>query len=183
MFTLIIDNDIELALVQPSFASRYVELVKSDFEYLDQWLVWPEHCQTENSFLSFVSKSLHDYADGKSLTCAMIYDSDIVGNISLNSIQKDLKSAEIGYWLCSKYQGKGIVTRTVSALISMAFNQYELEKVQISAAVSNKPSRAVCERLGMTLEGVITNAENLNGRIVDHAIYAAYKQKWLVEGE
>ena len=178
MFTLKIDDDIELALVQPSFSPRYVALIKGDFEYLDQWLAWPKHCQTEETFLSFISKSLHDYADGKSLTCAMLYKGTIVGNISINSILKDLKSAEIGYWLCSKYQGKGIVTRAVSALISMAFNQYELEKVQISAAVSNKPSRAVCERLGMTLEGVITNAENLNGRIVDHAIYAAYKNQW-----
>lgn len=179
MFCLKLEPHLELALVQPSFARYYVELVKADFDYLDQWLVWPEHCQTEASFLQFISKSLHGYADGKSLTCAMIFDGDVVGNISFNSICKDVKSAEIGYWLSSKYQGKGIVTRSVTALIEMAFHQLELEKVQISAAVGNTPSRAVCERLGFKLEGIITNAENLNGRIVDHAIYAMRKENWV----
>lgn len=46
-----------------------------------------------------------------------------------------------------------------------------MEKVEISAAVENAASRAVCERLGCELEGIITRNENLNGRIVDHAIY------------
>ena len=32
-------------------------------------------------------------------------------------------------------------------------------KVEMCVASDNKPSRTVCERLGMTLEGVITNAE------------------------
>jgi len=46
-----------------------------------------------------------------------------------------------------------------------------MQKVQISVAVDNQPSRKVCERLGFSLEGVITRSENLNGRVVDHAIY------------
>jgi ribosomal-protein-serine acetyltransferase len=53
-----------------------------------------------------------------------------------------------------------------------------MEKVQISAATQNKPSRAVCERLGFSLEGVITRAENLNGPVVDHAIYGLSRDTW-----
>ena len=42
-------------------------------------------------------------------------------------------------------------------------------------ATENLASRAICERLGMKLEGIISNAENLNGRIVDHAIYGLHR--------
>jgi len=31
----------------------------------------------------------------------------------------------------------------------------------------------------MTLEGIIRNSENLNGRVVDHAIYGIQYAQWL----
>ncbi|PID64840.1 MAG: RimJ/RimL family protein N-acetyltransferase [Gammaproteobacteria bacterium] len=121
--------------------------------------------------MAFIKKSLHDYADGKSLTCAIIYQDNIVGNISFNQILPTLKKVEIGYWLRQDYQGKGIVSQSVNTLIRYAFDKLDMQVVQISAAVDNLPSRRVCERLGFTLQGIIPHAENINGRIVDHAVY------------
>jgi ribosomal-protein-serine acetyltransferase len=83
--------------------------------------------------------------------------------------------AEIGYWLSETHQGNGIITRSVSTLINLAFFELCFDKIQISVAVDNQPSRTVCERLGMKLEGIITNSENINGRILDHAIYGLSK--------
>ena len=178
MFTLKIENDLELALVEPSFAKKYYDIVGKQRDYLSQWLTWPSHAKSEEFFLSFIKKSLHDYANGESLVCAMIFCEELVGNISFNTISYELKKVEIGYWLSCDYQGKGIVTKSVSKLISYAFNELNMEKVQISAAVDNDSSRRVCERLGFKLEGVISNTENLNGRIVDHAIYGLSRAKW-----
>ncbi|EHH2484467.1 GNAT family N-acetyltransferase [Vibrio parahaemolyticus] len=118
-----------------------------------------------------IKRSLHDYAEGKSLVCAIFYAEKLVGNISFNSIDYDLEKVEIGYWLSSEYQGHGIVSKSVSKLVEIAFTDLNMQKVQISSAVENKPSRNVCERLGFRLEDIVTRSENLNGRIVDHAIY------------
>jgi len=60
----------------------------------------------------------------------------------------------------------------------VAFIELSMSKVEISAAVENQASRSVCERLGFTLEGIITRAENLNGRIVDHAVYGLSRTAW-----
>ena len=171
MFSSKIDNEIKLALVQESFAPMYVELVKENFTYLKQWLTWPPHCQNEQDFASFIRKSLHDYADGKSMVCGIFFNEKLVGNVSFNTINHRLKKVEIGYWLAESVQGNGIMTRVCKKLIEIAFNELEMHKVEISAATENVASRAVCERLGMKLEGIISNSENLNGRIVDHAIY------------
>jgi ribosomal-protein-serine acetyltransferase len=51
-----------------------------------------------------------------------------------------------------------------------------MQKVQMSVAVENTRSRAVCERLGMVLEGIITNEEKIGERILDHAIYGLYRE-------
>lgn len=180
MFTRTIDDDLELKLVHPSFAPRYLELVTQHQESLAEWLVWPPHGDSKTFFLDFVKRALHEYADGKGVPCAMFYQGALVGNAALTRIQPELKKAEIGYWLASDYQGKGIVTRSVNALMRHAFDDLGLDVIHICAAEQNSRSRAVAERLGMTLEGVISNRENIRGRIVNHAVYAMHKADFSV---
>lgn len=179
MFTLTVDKEIKLALLSHQFAPLFFEIVSRERAYLSQWLPWPVHADSEAFFLSFIQRSLHDYADGKSLVLAIIYQDKLVGTVSFNAINHQLKKVEIGYWLSYEYQGKGIMSRSVSKLIEIAFTEYSMDKVQISAATENYPSRGVCERLGLTLEGIITQAGNLNGRIVDHAVYGLSRKCWL----
>lgn len=176
MFTLKVADDIALALVQPSFARHFYEIVCREREYLSQWLAWPLHANGDAFFADFIQRSLHDYADGKSLTCTVLYCGEVVGNVSFNTINHELKKVEIGYWLSEDFQGKGIASRSVQALIDIAFHELGMEKVQIAAATENTPSRKLAERLGFKLEGVITRAENLNGCIVDHAVYGLSRE-------
>jgi ribosomal-protein-serine acetyltransferase len=178
MFTVEVEEGLELALVEPRFAPLYLDIVSRQRDYLGEWLAWPSHAENEEFFLNFIKRSLHDYADGKSLVCAMFYQNELVGNISFNSINHELQTVEIGYWLSCNYQGKGIVTRSVSKLIEIAFTELNMQKVQISVAVNNRASRGVCERLGFKQEGILTRAENLNGKVVDHAVYGLSRELW-----
>ncbi|OEE16136.1 ribosomal-protein-L7/L12-serine acetyltransferase [Vibrio cyclitrophicus ZF205] len=177
MFKTIIDNELSIALVEENFASHYAEISQSQNEYLSQWLAWPPHCKTAQDFRIFIQRSLHDYAEGKSMTCAIIYKGNVVGNCSFNTIYHSTKKVTVGYWLSETKQGKGIVTRVVQKLIEIAFEELDMEKIEISAATENMSSRKVCERLQFTLEGIITRNENLNGRIIDHAIYGLHRSK------
>jgi len=49
-----------------------------------------------------------------------------------------------------------------------------MEKVEIRVATKNLPSRNVCEKLGCSLEGEVSNSERLGGNIVTHAVYAVH---------
>jgi len=86
MFYKEIDKEIKLALVHKSFASRYAELAKDNFIYLNKWLEWPSHCKSTSDFEEFVQRSLINYAKGKSMNCAIFYRNELVGNASFNSI-------------------------------------------------------------------------------------------------
>ncbi|WP_261835452.1 GNAT family N-acetyltransferase [Vibrio ishigakensis] len=178
MFRAVIEPNLELRLAHPRISPDYYSLVKQDRNYLSEWLAWPLHADGEAFFSEFFKKSLNDYANNKAMVCAIFYENELVGNVSFNSISSSLSSVEIGYWLGFAHQGKGIMSKCVSYLIRYAFTELEMHKVQISAATENRPSRALCERLGMSLEGVITRAENLNGRVVDHAIYGLSREEW-----
>lgn len=69
---------------------------------------------------------------------------------------------------------QGIINRFCQKLIAYAFNELKMDKVEIRVATKNIQSRNVCEKLGCSLEGEVSNSENLGGNIVSHAVYAIH---------
>jgi len=171
VFNIIVDEEINLTLADPKYATKMFQLIDDDRDYLSQWMSWPKLTTKVSDCEASAKRMLHDYADGKCLPCYIIYKGSLVGTASFNVIDRSLKRVEIGYWLSATYQGRGIVTRVCQQLITVARNDLDIQKIQISVAEENAPSRAVCERLEFDLEGMIKHAENINGRIVTHAIY------------
>ena len=94
-----------------------------------------------------------------------------------NKVDLKLSRVEIGYWIGKDFQKHGVVTRVCQHLVEYAFNQINIEKIQISVAAGNMPSRAVGERLGMKLEGIISNEERVGDKALDHAVYALHRKK------
>ncbi|MDQ0343269.1 RimJ/RimL family protein N-acetyltransferase [Lederbergia wuyishanensis] len=107
-----------------------------------------------------------------------MFKGNIVGVASFNSINWANKTAYIGYWLVEEYQGNGIMTKVARALTDYAFTELKLNKVEIRAAVENKKSRSIPERLGFVNEGCIRNAEWLYDHYVDHVIYGILADEW-----
>lgn len=175
LFTQRIDEEIELAFLQNDMAAELCALVVGDAEYLSEWLPWAGFVKTVADSEKFIKESTESFAAKKTLNVAIIFKGKIVGVSGYNNIHTNLKKVVIGYWLGSKYQGKGIITRTVKYLIQNAFDNMAMEKVEIAHSVGNIPSKKVIERCGFVKEGIITNAENLQGKIVDHVVYGLFK--------
>ncbi|WP_416202274.1 GNAT family N-acetyltransferase [Paenibacillus sp. JDR-2] len=85
---------------------------------------------------------------------------------------KDTNSnrTEISYWLDSEFAGNGIMTQACSVFITHAFNDLQLNKVEIGVATNNIKSRAIPERLGFTQEGTIRNYELLHNQYRDRVM-------------
>src|SRR5690625_199905 len=98
--------------------------------------------------------------------------------LSVSARTAHVKIAYIGYWLDIEHQGKGIMTRAVRALTDYAFEEFDLNRVDIRAAVGNVKSRAIPERLGYKKEGVLRQSEWLYDHFVDHAVYSMLKSEW-----
>jgi ribosomal-protein-serine acetyltransferase len=101
-----------------------------------------------------------------------------VGIIGLNRLDRFHKQTEIGYWLAEECQGRGIMTACCRTLVDFVFREYGLHRVEIRAAVGNTKSRAIPERLGFTHEGTLREAEWVNDRFVDGAVYAVLEHDW-----
>lgn len=84
----------------------------------------------------------------------------------------------IGYWLAEKFQGKGIITDAVKALIKYGFTEMNLNRIEILCAVDNTKSRAVPERLGLVNEGITRDCEWLYDHFVDSVTYSILSKEW-----
>ncbi len=177
MLVLDVDEDIQLSSVQESYAKVYVALARENYDYLARWLVWPPFIKTEEDFGGFISRCKSAFERRDAITFGIIYAGDLIGNIAYKYINTELKKVEVGYWIAASHQGKGIICRACSRLVEYAFADLDMVKVEMCVASGNKPSRAVCERLGMTLEGIITNAEVVQGRVLDHAVYGLHRER------
>ncbi|REC95614.1 GNAT family N-acetyltransferase [Kushneria indalinina] len=186
MFHHSINETLSLSLLHPHMAPELYRLVADNRAHLSPWLGWVAHTVSPADSAGFIRQSLHDYADGKRLICGLHYHQTrpvLVGTISFNEILPATGRASLGYWLGERWQGQGLMTLACQAMTRLAFEHYGLEKVQISAATGNTRSRAVCERLGATLEGVITRAESVNGVVHDHAVYGLFRDSMALQVE
>ncbi|HSP21558.1 MAG TPA: GNAT family protein [Planococcus sp. (in: firmicutes)] len=178
MFIHKIDNELSLKLVELGDTQRIFELTEGSRSYLKEWLPWLDFTTELKDTEDFIKASRGNYAEGKTLNAAILFNGEIVGLGGFNNINPANKTAYIGYWLGQEYQGKGIMTRVARALTDYALNDLKLNKVEIRAAAGNVKSRSIPERLGYVEEGTIRRAESLYGHFVDHVVYGMLAEEW-----
>ena len=64
---------------------------------------------------------------------------------------------EIGYWIDTRFAGRGYITESTQALTKFAFTELNAKRVEIRCDSLNLKSRSIPERLGYTLEGILKN--------------------------
>jgi RimJ/RimL family protein N-acetyltransferase len=65
------------------------------------------------------------------------------------------EALEIGYWIDAGRQGQGLISEAVAALCCVAFEIMNARRLEIRCSPENVRSRAVAERLGFRLDGVL----------------------------
>lgn len=89
-----------------------------------------------------------------------------IGSCDLRPDAEHLR-AELGLWLGSPFQGKGLGTRVIGALVEHGFSVLGLNKVDARVFVGNSQSRRAFEKNGFRLEGTLRSAGRKRGKIFD----------------
>ncbi|MGX2959616.1 GNAT family N-acetyltransferase [Peribacillus sp. JNUCC 23] len=175
-----IDDEVSLRLFNKDDAEEFYDLTISSKSYLKEWLGWLDYTKSVEDTAQNIISRCNELVDngGYPLSFAIIYNGKIAGTIGFNEIHKANKIGVVGYWLGEKYQGKGIMSNALKALIDYGFNDLKLNRIEISVAVENKKSRALPERFGFKEEGKIRQAEWLYDHYVDHVIYGLLANEW-----
>jgi ribosomal-protein-serine acetyltransferase len=173
-----VDETLELVLLEPRHAPLLFAVIDENRAHLRRWLPWVDNTRTVGDSLGWVHATLDQFARGMSLNVGLFTRGALAGICGYHTIDWANRRTSIGYWLASAHQGKGIMTRAVRALTTHAFVALQLNRLEIRAALDNKKSRAVPERLGYKSEGQCRQAEWLYDHFVDHAIYGMLAREW-----
>lgn len=177
MFKYKIDENIELRLFEYSNTEELFKLIEKNRYYLREWLGWVDRNKTLSDTTDFIKFTKTSLVNGQGVKSGIWYDDKLIGLIDHHDVNRNAKSLNIGYWLDSDYQGKGIMTKCCVSMINYAFN-LGMNKVEIRCAEKNYGSRAIPERLGFIEEGKLRCAEYLYDHYVDHVVYGMLRNEW-----
>lgn len=114
------------------------------------------------------------------MTVACLRDTHaIVGSINLNDIIRGVtQTCYIGYQAFTPYDGRGLMTESIALILTHAFRNMKLHRVEAGIQPENEKSIALVQRLGFRYEGLAKRLIKIQGRWRDHERWAILAEEW-----
>lgn len=173
MFAFDVDTGLRVALLEHHHADPLYRLVLANRERLGRWLPWAWEASLESQS-AFIERGLEQFAQGDGFQAGVWLGSELAGGIGLHYLDRVVGVTEVGYWLGSDFEGRGIMVRSVAATCRLLFGEYGLRRVEISCHPDNARSRAVPTRLGFREEEVLAQPGSDQERVV----YRLVREDW-----
>jgi ribosomal-protein-serine acetyltransferase len=173
-----VDEEITLHVPKIEEAERFYAVIDRNREHLGKWLDFVPKTTDPDVTRGVIERWCRASAEETGFNYVIEYRGSIVGACGAPRLAKNQHSAEIGYWLSEDVQGRGIATRCCLSLLRWLFEDRKLNRVEIRAAAPNRKSRAVAERLGFKLDGILRENVFLNGKYYDEAIYSMLAREY-----
>ncbi|MBA3737427.1 MAG: GNAT family N-acetyltransferase [Actinobacteria bacterium] len=170
-----LEGGAQLRLLVPEDAPLVFETVDRERERLRPWLPWVDSSIGPADTRAFIEATIA--TEGREFAFGIWLEDRFAGAIGLHTDPKH-RSAMIGFWIDAEHEGQGLVTRASEALTEIAFRDFSMHRVWLSADPHNRRSCAVAERLGFEREGVHRQDTLVDGRFRDTVIYAILEQDW-----
>ena len=149
-----LSNGVQLRPLRFADASDYYECARRNFGRLQPWFSWA----TQSFELAQVEADLMQLERQSDPPCELPYafwqGDTFAGTIGIYKIDWKNRVARIGYWIDEGLEGCGYVTTAARELIDYAFDELDLNRIEIRCAPANTASRRVPIRLGFTEEGM-----------------------------
>jgi [ribosomal protein S5]-alanine N-acetyltransferase len=102
-----------------------------------------------------------------------ILDGDrIAGSVALSHVARGPhESANLGYWVAERLNGRGHATRAVGELIEVAFGELGLHRLEAGTLVDNIASQRVLEKNGFEQIGIARGYLHIGGEWRDHKLF------------
>jgi ribosomal-protein-alanine N-acetyltransferase len=103
---------------------------------------------------------------------AILDGEEIAGTVTLsNVVRGPLQSANLGYWVAEKANGRGLATKAVGMVIPVAFGELGLHRLEAGTLVDNLASRRVLENNGFEEIGIARGYLHIGGKWRDHMLF------------
>jgi ribosomal-protein-alanine N-acetyltransferase len=139
---------------------------------------WHEDSLTEKLFQRRILRQTRDWKLDLSRSFLIFLQDDnglagpVIGGINLNNICRGAAQfGALGYWLGRPFQGHGYMHEAANLLISYAFNDMNLHRINAAILPHNGRSSKMLHRLGFEEEGFAKSYIQINSEWQDHLLF------------
>ncbi|WP_207512978.1 GNAT family N-acetyltransferase [Longitalea luteola] len=121
-------------------------------------------------FIQFAKEDAHLY-------CWGIFESGTLAGVISLVQQEDIyrHSAEIGYWLGSRFRGRGITTEAIGLACRYGFDQLNIVRIFAHVFENNHASQKALLKNGFVIEGIRRKGSIKNNVLLDDYLMAKLK--------
>lgn len=170
--------NISLDRLNITHAFHVFQAICQNREFLSPWLPFVQDTHTQDDTESFIQSVTTKTNNDSDEVFVIWYQEHFAGLIGFKDTDRVNLKTEIGYWLIESMNGKGIITQSVKELVSFAFSQMRMNRIQIKCAVGNTKSAAIPKRLDFYFEGTERAGEKHHSGYLDLEIYSILKKNW-----
>ncbi len=178
MIKIQVNKNIELKQIERSDSEDIFNTINTQREYLGRWLPFVDSTQKIEDTQNYIQRVEDSQPENRELVFVIHYAHTFAGLIGFKSTDKQNKKTEIGYWLSEPFQKKGIIISSVKALVKFAFDEMDINRIQIKCATGNIQSKRIPQKLNFTFEGVERDGELLSGsKFTDIEVYSLLRKE------
>lgn len=178
MFYYSIDKEVKMGLLELKDAPKLYRLIQENRNELKPWLGWVDSVNSIQDTKHYIKVVQSKNIEGHGFQCSIWVKDELAGLIGFHNFSMQNRSVSIGYWLGKKYRKQGIAVRAAEALVTYAFEEWNVHRIEIRCATENYKSQGIPEKLGFKKEGRHREVEWLYDHYVDHWVYSLLKWEW-----
>jgi [ribosomal protein S5]-alanine N-acetyltransferase len=161
-------------LISPADAPVLAQLLRLNRGFLAPWEpLRDDDYFTEDRQRIVIQDALREHEQGRNLPLVIVDGAaGVVGRITLNGIVRGaFQSCSVGYWVSEAAGGRGVATAALRQIISVAFGELGLHRIQAETLLHNVASQKVLERNGFVRIGMAPAYLKIAGRWQDFILY------------
>ncbi len=178
MVSIIVDEQVQLRSYQPEDAPELFRTIEASRQHLRPWLNWiDKHTRLEHT-QHFIQYTINQLNQQDGLYVGIFKEKEVVGELCMYDWKRDVKKAQVGYWIGVQHSGKGLLHQCLIRFMDFLFEKTGLNKIEIHFVQANQRSARVAEKLGCKTEGILRQSYLRNGLLDDLIVTGILKQEW-----
>ncbi|MDH4422242.1 MULTISPECIES: GNAT family N-acetyltransferase [Bacillus] len=174
-----------IRMPKPGDGKVVYDAIQASMQELKPWMVFAQKEQTAEEIEESIRKSHIQFLQREDLRLLVFSKEtgEFIASSGLHRINWDIPQFEIGYWIDSRFSGKGYMVEAAKGITDYAFSELKANRVEIRCDSLNKKSRAIPEKLGFKLEGILESASVAvdSNRLRDMCVFAMTRNTYKKE--
>ena len=105
-------------------------------------------------------------------------DDRVIGTLTLASIDRQNRRAELGFALGRSSWGHGYMREAASVALDFAFGEMDLTRIEADVDPNNEPSLRLLDHLGFQREGYLRERWRVGGVVADSVLLGLLRREW-----